>query len=206
MPHTFFIFLGLITCLTISMSSCENSTSPNKHSATIEASDTSLSNNNTEIRQNPIEKAFMYARDADPRALELADSLIQFGKNEDIIGQGHYLKGIYYTNKNEANSALVQFDSAIITNFTFTDAYLEKAILLYDKKKFDLALDILKKATELNRYDAEIYFWMAKNYESIHNEEEAFFYYQQTLLLDKNYGAAKEALNRIKKVDNPQKK
>jgi|688.fasta_scaffold159332_3 tetratricopeptide (TPR) repeat protein len=203
MPHNLFIFLGLFVCLASSMSGCENSTSTNTHSASEQAADTSLSNTNPEISENPIEKAFIYARNADARALELADSLIQFGKTEDIIGQGHYLKGIYYTNTNESNKALLQFDSTIITNFTFTDAYLEKAILLYDKKKFDLALDLLKKAAELNRYDADIYFWMAKNYESLQNEEEAFFYYQQTLLLDKNYGAAKDALDGFKKIDNP---
>ena len=204
MPHNILIFLGLFTCLTISMSSCENSTTPNMHSTALKVADSSLPNTYSEINENPIEKAFLYARDANPKALELADSLIQFGKTEEIIAQGHYLKGIYFTNTNEASKALVQFDSTIITNFTFTDAYLEKSILLYDKKKFDLALDLLKKAAELNRYDAEIYFWMAKNYESLHNEEEAFFYYQQTLLLDKTNGAAKEALNRLKKIDKPQ--
>lgn len=200
-PNTLF-FLGILSSIAISITACENRDSTNGNSSDLITSDTSLSRLNQEMVLDPIEVGFRYAAEADSSALEIADSLIEYGENEAIIAQGHYLKGIYYTNTSATSKALTQFDSTIITNFTFTDAYIEKAILLYDKKKFDLALNTLKKAAELNRYNAEIYFWMAKNYEAKKNKSEAIFYYEQSLLLDKTYEPARHALDKIKKSIN----
>lgn len=153
---------------------------------------------NEELSNDPISNGFIYAEKKDPKALWIADSLIQYGKSNAIVSKGFYLKGVYLTNINITDKAIACFDSAILNNYTFTEPYIEKAILLHESKKYDLAIDLLSKASQLDRYNPEIYYWMAKNYEDENNHEEALFYYEQTLVLDPKFNNAKEAIDNLK--------
>ena len=78
--------------------------------------------------------------------MEIGNQLIQNIKQYQLVSQGHYMKGIYFENIGSATSALKEFDMAIISDYQFIDAYIEKAIILYDNNKFIQSLDLLNKA------------------------------------------------------------
>ena len=197
MSLSVFFPLGLFICAALSMTGCKDNLSIDKETMSNEDQNILVKNSKDQMVSDPMIRGFEYAKNNDPRALQMADSLIRHGVTEAVVSKGYYLKGVYFTNTNKIDNALSQFDSSILSNFTFTDPYIEKGILLYEMKKFELAVETLGKAAELDRYNPEIYFWMAKNYESQKNYNEAKFYYEQTILLDQQFFQAKEGLERI---------
>lgn len=141
---------------------------------------------------------FLYAAKKDPRSIEVADRLIKQESEKNTPGRGHYLKGIYFANLGDSENAIRQFDSSIISNFTFIDAYIEKSIVLYDQRKFNEAIDLLNKALTFDRYNGDLYFWLAKNHQSNQNKPEAIRNYEQTIMLDSLNEEAKQELFKIK--------
>lgn len=198
MPLRIYLSLGLLIVTGICLSGCSNERSANTSITTQGESrnaDTPFASQQPD--KDVIAKGFVYAQKNDPKALKIADSLIHFGGKNDIIARGFYLKGIYFTNLNITEKAIACFDSAIINNYTFTEPYIEKGILLYELKKYDLAIDLLNKASQLDRYNPELYYWLAKNYDAKKNHEEALFYYEQTIILDPKFNGVKEAIEQI---------
>jgi tetratricopeptide (TPR) repeat protein len=148
------------------------------------------------------EIGYAYASKNDKKALEIANSLINIkGDNKDrVVSQGYYLKGIYYMNTDQPELALKEFDSSIIASYTFVDAYIEKAILLFDKKQYVASLKTLSKAAEIDRYQADIYFWTAKNHERLGHIEDAIYFYEQTTELAPDYQEAKQEIIKLKSI------
>lgn len=140
---------------------------------------------------------YLFAVRGDLMAIPIADRLIKTATNNIQVSRAHYLKGIFYSNIGFDERALAAFDSSIVSSFTFTDAYIEKSILLYDQKKFGAAISLLQKATAFDKFNAEIYFLLAKNHDASNNTKDAIFFYEQTLLLDTSYPTAKKALSRL---------
>lgn len=150
--------------------------------------------------ESVFEIGYGYASKNNKKALEIANTLISAkgNNNEKIISQGHYLKGIYYMNTSQTELALKEFDSSINASYTFVDAYIEKAILQFDEKKYDASLKTLTKAESIDRYQADIYFWMAKNHQKLGHNENAMYYYEQTTELAPDYEKAKEEMIKLK--------
>jgi len=144
---------------------------------------------------------FLFAAIKSDKALDVAKVLIkQKGINkEQLNAQGHYIKGLYFVNIGKPLIAIQAFDEAIISNYTFLDPYIEKAIVLYEINKYDESLKILSKVVAIDRYQSDAYFWMAKSYEKLGNIEDAKFFYQQTLDLAPNFESAKTALSSLNK-------
>jgi tetratricopeptide (TPR) repeat protein len=141
---------------------------------------------------------YLFAVRGDLMALPIADRLIKTAKDNIHIARAQYLKGIFYSNVGFDDRALAAFDSSIISNFTFIDAYIEKSVILFEQKRYKEAIALLNKASELDKFNAEIYFLLAKNHDANANKKEAIFFYEQTLVLDTSYPTAKKALNRLK--------
>lgn len=200
MPLKTYTALGPVAFIVCFIVACtgNNSAENRKFFSATEDAKQKIQLSNEELSNDPISNGFIYAEKKDPKALGIADSLIHYGKTNAIVAKGFYLKGVYLTNINITDKAIACFDSAILNNYTFTEPYIEKAILLHESKKYDLAIDLLSKASQLDRYNPEIYYWMAKNYEAENNHEEAFFYYEQTLVLDPKFNNAKEAIDNLK--------
>lgn len=152
-----------------------------------------------DVNQPEVEAAlcFLFAVRGDLMAIPIADRLIKGAKDNTQLARGHYLKGIFYSNVGYDERALAAFDSSIISSFTFTDAYLEKSIILYEQKRFGEAITLLEKASALDKLNAETYFLLAKNHDAKNNKKEAIFFYEQTLILDTSYPTAKKALHRL---------
>lgn len=154
-----------------------------------------------DLNQHDVEAAlcFLHAERKDPKALMVADRILRNETDHQMKGRAYFLKGIYYANIGDDEQALRSFDSSIITNFTFSDAYIEKSLILYDKKKYREATDLLNKAVSFSRFNPDIYFWLAKCHLAMGNTEEAIFNFEQTILLDSLNQEAKTELIKLKK-------
>jgi tetratricopeptide (TPR) repeat protein len=78
-------------------------------------------------------------------------------------------------------------------------AYREKGIALYNEKKYQEAIKVLKRAVTIQNNFDEGYYWMGKCYEKLNQKNEAIQSYQNALLYDKNYEEARAALDSLEK-------
>ena len=172
----------------------------------IQTADTNLSihylNQSIEVNPDQSDAAFMlagiYASQKNPIWEKIATQLINKKDDPIAAAKGHYLIGIQLANANKINEAMNEFDKAIVSNFTFTDAYIEKAILLFETQKTDDAIELLFKAQELDRKSPDISFWLGECFLRKKDEQRALAFFEQTLDLDPEYKAATDRIANIK--------
>lgn len=129
-------------------------------------------------------------------ALQVADNLLR--NNKEKKGKdAYFIKGLYFNYINEPQKAIVYLDSCLRLDFTYMYAYREKAIALYQEKKYEEAIKVLSRAVTLQNNFDEGYYWMGKCYEKLNQKEEAIQSYQNALLYDKNFIEARKALDRL---------
>lgn len=138
----------------------------------------------------------LYAQTKDPRAIKLADMLLAANKNK-TDKDAFYIKGLYHSFNNEKIKAIEYFDKCLSLNYTFMDAYREKAIALYDLGKYAESLAVLDKAITLQNNFDEGYYYSGKCLEKLNRIPEAIQSYQNALVYDPDYVEAKEALKRL---------
>jgi len=145
-----------------------------------------------------LELTFLLANREDPECLRLADQIMQLPENPQAVTRARFLKGVYYSNINDPTQAEKQFDECIVHDYTFMDAYIEKAIIQFDQKKYEDALKTLHRANNVSNTNTDAYFWLGRCYEAMGNKELAADNYKKTLGLDPRYKEAAEALERLK--------
>ncbi len=140
--------------------------------------------------------ALQYAQTKNPKVLLLCDSL---SRQEGAArhAEPSYYRGIYYANTGSAAKAMQQFEDAIRRDYTFLDAYIEKASLLYDQKKYQEAYNTAVLAVNVSAKYADGYYWMAKCEEAEGQKADALLNYQRAYGLDKTMGEAKAAIDRL---------
>jgi tetratricopeptide (TPR) repeat protein len=143
--------------------------------------------------------AGLYAETGNPKTIPLCDDLISRNA-EQQVPDPLFLKGVYYANSRQPALAVQQFDSCIKLDWKFTEAYIEKGIVLFQNKSYDEALKTFKLATQVTNTYPDAYFWMGRCHEAMGNKEEAAENYYRALALDKGFEEAKEALRRLRKV------
>jgi tetratricopeptide (TPR) repeat protein len=148
------------------------------------------------IASNPadiVSLGILYAQTKNPKALQLADQLLtrylSFGEK-----QAFFIKGLYHSFTGEKVKSIDFFDRCISIDFTYMDAYREKAIALYDLAKYNEAVEVLKKATTLQNSFDEGYYYLGKCFEKLNNKQEAIDAYRKALMYSPDYTEAKEAL------------
>lgn len=141
---------------------------------------------------------FLLAAIKSEQSLLIATRMAHSEKALDAA-RGHYIKGLFYANTGNDNEAIRSFDSSIISNFTFTDAYIEKAISLYHTGEINKAIDALSKAMDLDSKNPDVYYWMGLCLEQKKETEKALAYYQETLRLAPDHEGATTSLNNLKK-------
>lgn len=141
----------------------------------------------------------LYAQSKNPRAIKIADILLtDFPK---LNKEAYFIKGFYYNYINDKYKAIALFDKCINLSFTFMEAYREKAIALYDLKKYKEALAVLDKAILIqNNYD-EGYYYKGKTLEKLNRIDDAVDSYQRALMYDPDYIEAQKAISRL--TENP---
>lgn len=147
------------------------------------------------------EASYNYASMNNPKSLQLADRMIAIYDNGNASALGHFNKGIYYSNINIVDSALIEFTKAIQDDYKLIDAYVEKSILLYDQKKYQESYALLEKAVLVNKYMPTLYFWMGKNKQAVQQNKDALFYFKQCLELNPSQEEGQEAKEIIKMLE-----
>jgi tetratricopeptide (TPR) repeat protein len=139
----------------------------------------------------------LYAETNNPLALDMADALI-IGSKAKAEKEAYFIKGLYYSYKNEKEKAIPFFDKSIATSYTFMSAWLEKGLALYDLKKYREAAEVLEKAISIQNSFDKGYYYLGQCYEKLNRTEEAIQAYQMALYYsNNNYAEASDALGRL---------
>ena len=138
----------------------------------------------------------LYARIKDPGALEVADELIRIDRPK-YEKEALFIKGVYYSSTGDKTKAISFFDQCLSQSYSFMEAYLEKAIALYDLEKYKEAIGILDKATTLQNNFDQGYYYKGRNYEKINNITAAKAAYDTALMFDPGYIEAADARNKL---------
>ena len=140
----------------------------------------------------------VYANQLKPEALAIADRIINLAEEPRVASQARFIKGLYYSNMNDKAKAIEQFDECIKNDYTFLEAYIEKGLLLFDQQNYAEALKVFERAIQVSNTFAEAYYQAGRCQEALGDNAEAKLNYQKTLGLDKNFTAAREALEKLK--------
>ncbi len=138
----------------------------------------------------------LYAQTKNPLALSMADALL-IGDKAHAEKEAYFIKGLYYSFNNEKEKAIPFFDKCIALQYTFMDAYLEKAIALYDMAKYQESTAVLERAVTIQNSFDKGYFYLGKAYEKLNRRDDAAEAYRTALLYDPEYAEAKDALGRL---------
>lgn len=151
------------------------------------------------ISPNPkyiISLGALYAQTKNPAALVLADELFEETKGGAAL-QATFIKGLYYSYAGDKMKAISYFDDCLHIDYTFLDAYREKAIALYETQKYVDALKVLEVELAISKTNEEAYFWMGRCFEKLEKKEQAIQNYQLALQIDPGYIEAKDALGKL---------
>lgn len=143
-----------------------------------------------------ISLGILYAQTNNPKALAVADGLLladKAGAEKEAL----FIKGLYYSSAGEKNKAIALFDQCLAINYSFMEAYREKAIALYDLGKYREAIASLDKATTLQNSFDEGYYYKGRCYEKLNDIPKAIEAYQTALMYDPSYIEAKDALGKL---------
>ncbi len=149
------------------------------------------------IEPKPTDLIFLghiYALQKNPTAMIIADSLANKAPYQK---EALYIKGVYFASKKEFQKSILCFNQCISIDYTFMEAYREKAKSLFQLKEYQEAINVLSKATTIQNSFAEGYYLMGQCYENIHNKNKAIEAYQKCLLFDPDYTDANNALSRL---------
>ncbi len=138
----------------------------------------------------------LYAETSNPLALEMADALL-IGAKAKAEKEAYFIKGLYYTYKNEKEKAITFFDKSIAASYTFKDAWLEKGLALYDLKKYKEAADVFEKAITIQNSFVRAYYYLGQCYEKLNRTDEAIQSYQMALYYDPKDEDNLDALSKL---------
>lgn len=97
------------------------------------------------------------------------------------------------------NSALANWDSAIIADWTMIIAYLEKGALLLAQADLPQAKKCFQLAYRINHHHPEVYYWLGRVAEAEHENVAALAHYRNSLLMDKQFQPSKTRLEQLQK-------
>jgi len=143
-----------------------------------------------------ISLATIYAQTRNPAAIGWADTILAKSSGKGVL-QATFIKGLYYSNAGETDKAISAFDECLKTDYTYMDAYREKAIMLYNAGKYLDALKVLELELSLSTTNEEAYYWTGRCFEKLGKKEQAIQNYQLAVQIDKDYAEAKDALAKL---------
>ncbi len=138
-----------------------------------------------------------YAQTKNTGALQMADKLINdpMAKAEK---QAAFIKGFYYSYLGNYKKSIAYYDTCLALDYTYIDAYKEKAICLYALSKYEEAIQSLQKAVALRSSYDEGFYWLGKCYQKLNMPKDAIANYEMALQIDPDYAEAKDALTKLK--------
>ncbi len=145
-----------------------------------------------------ISLADLYAETNNSKAIPVCNNLIGPDSAQRAT-DALYIKGIYYGNTRQWNQALQQYDACIRKDWKYTEAYIEKGIILFNEQNIDEALNTFAIAAKVSVTYPDAYYWMGRCYEKIGKHTEARESYERAIALDGDYREAEEALQKMNK-------
>jgi tetratricopeptide (TPR) repeat protein len=139
--------------------------------------------------------AFKYAQAKNPATIRLCDSIIHVMKEKKA--EPFYFKGLYFANTGNSQQALALFNQAIIQDYGFIDAYMDKGKIYFDAKKYNEAAKVYELLLTISPGYADAYFWLGKSQEALGQKDEAKQNYERAYGLDKGLGEAKERAGKL---------
>lgn len=155
--------------------------------------------NQNPSQENAFELAYAYAETKNKKAIWFTDTLIKYGRKEDI-GFAWYAKGLYYQNVGDVQKALKLYDSSIVADYTLLDTYRDKGQLQFSLKQHDAALKTFAQGRSLAKdlsAKAEFLYWAAKCFEALGDKRNAKDNYESAYALDKTLVEAKAAADKL---------
>ena len=140
--------------------------------------------------------ANLYIAGKNPRVLEICDIILSYDSAK-IQTEPVFMKGVYYTDIKQYDSAMMQFDECIRRDWKMTDAYIEKGIIMYERKEYDEALKIFNMTVTVSNTDADGYYWLGRCYEATGKIDDAIANYERAVALDRTFTEARTALKRL---------
>jgi tetratricopeptide (TPR) repeat protein len=140
--------------------------------------------------------AEIYVAQKKSRVLDICDVILS-RDTAHVQTEPIYMKGVYYADMKQYDSALVQFDEVIRRDWKMTDAYIEKGIILYERKKYDEALKVFNMTVTVSNTDADGYYWLGRTYEATGKIQDAITNYERAVALDRTFTEARAALRRL---------
>ena len=147
-----------------------------------------------------LELAHLYAETKNDYALTICDEVLRKDLAHELVDP-FFIKGIYYSNTAQYESAVIQYDSCIRRDWKFSEAYIEKGIAFFKQKNYDGALNVFRMAATVSNTDPDAYYWIGRCYEAVKKNGQAAEYYQRAVELDKDFPEAREALKRVVKLN-----
>lgn len=138
-----------------------------------------------------------YAQTKNIAALQTADKLLN-NPQANAEKQAQFIKGFYYSYMGNYKKSIAYYDTCLALDYTYIDAYKEKAICLYQLTKYQEAIQSLQKAISLKSTYDEGFYWLGKCYQKLNRSEEAVENYKMALQIDPDYAEAKDALSQLK--------
>ena len=140
--------------------------------------------------------AGIYAAQMNPRVIDISNILLS-RDTANMQTEPVFMKGVFYADIKQYDSAVSQFDEVIRRDWKMTDAYIEKGIIMYERKQYDEALKVFNMAVTVSNTDADGYYWLGRCYEAMGNIEEAITNYGRAVSLDNTFTEARSALRRL---------
>ncbi len=131
----------------------------------------------------------------DNRVLEICDYIISRDSTARV--DATFLKGVYYSESGQLQSAIQQFNEVIRLDWKMTDAYIEKGIVYLQLKDHKQALETFSMATTVSNTNADAWYWLGRTYEAMGNNEEAARNYERTISLEPDFAEAKQRLRKL---------
>lgn len=141
--------------------------------------------------------ANIYSLKGDERVIRICDDIIRkdtSGTNVDAL----FLKGVYYSDKQQYAKAMVLFDACIGVDWKFADAHIEKGIVYFETKAYDKALESFKVAATVSATNPDAYFWQGRVHEAKGQKAEAIESYERALSFDPDFVEAEYRVERLK--------
>lgn len=137
------------------------------------------------------------AEAGDTATLAFADSVWQAFRTPQVRTGLAFIRGIYYSSRQQYGQARRWFDSTIVYDYAFGEAHMEKGYTWYDEGNYAEAVRSFETLTDIDTKNADAWYWLGKSREAAGDKAGATKAYQRSLLLNPAIAEAQAALDRV---------
>lgn len=141
--------------------------------------------------------ANLLAEKKDSAALAICRQVNEMRMGREYTAHCNFISGVYYARTGNKQKAMDAFNTCIVNDHNYYEAYMEKGFLFFDDKKFTDALHVFQTLVMVKNSYADGYYWIAKCDEALNNRADAITNYRQALTLDPGIKEAEAALKRL---------